>query len=60
MKKSKIKYKVITIDQRPPTLKQAKSRDPKFSDDWKKLDSDPLYIALLKRRREKREQEKAD
>jgi hypothetical protein len=51
--KSKIKYKVSSIDQRPPSIKEAKSRDPKFSDDWKKLDSDPLYIALLKRRREK-------
>lgn len=60
MNKSKIKYKVSNIDQRPPTLKQAKLRDPKFSDDWKSLNSDPFYIELLKRRREKREQEKAD
>jgi hypothetical protein len=58
MNKSKIKYKVSNIDQRPPSLKQAKSRDPKFSDDWKSLNSDPLYIELLKRRREKIDQKK--
>ena len=50
--KQKIKYRISQIDGRPPSLREAKKRDVKFSDDWKKLQSDPDYIKLLQRKKE--------
>ena len=50
--KQKLEYRISQIDGRPPSLREAKRRDSKFSDDWKKLESDPDYIKLLQRKKE--------
>jgi hypothetical protein len=54
MKKEKIERKIAERDTRPPSLKEAKMRDPNFNG-WQKLESDPEYQRLLQRIKARRQ-----